>query len=137
MILRAYFDISRHEEVKTLKIIAEKNHKDRLTTQDPPAKNLGSTVNVDGNYRGWVGFILRITRRLLMLLHIRGEKSIYLQKMIMCICFGHLSVSKYISSKRLTCFIWKDKAADVAYPKYINMLKKIFPYVSEEIEVLE
>lgn len=137
VILRAYFDVSNHEEVNTLRQIAERNYKNRMITQDPPAMNLGSTVNIYGDYHGNVGFILKIIRRILKILRVGNEKSIDIQKKIMCVCYGHPSVAKYISSKRFSCFLWKDEGADMAYPLYLRMLTKLYPHVSVEIEIFD
>lgn len=44
-------------------------------------------------------------------------------------------VAKYISTKRPSCYIWKDSGADEAFSGYIKVMNKIYPKCSLEIEI--
>lgn len=135
VIVRAYFDTSKHENPSVLQSRAEKCHQDRQLTQDPPAHNLGSTINTSGNYIGWIGVVLRIARRILMSIGVEQRVVTRTLNYISCICCGCPNVAKYISSKRQQCFIWKDNGADEAFSDYIKVMNKIYPKCSIEIEI--
>ena len=73
IILRVFLDISEKKDCSVLKKIAEQNHRIRLFSQDPPSNNLGSTINVIGNFKGGKGLILRMIRKTLNMLRINKE----------------------------------------------------------------
>lgn len=135
VIVRAYFDISKHENTSVLQSRAEEYHQDRLVTQDPPAHNLGSTVNIDGYYKGWIGVILRIARKLLLIVGTKKNNITRILNYTACICCGCPKVAKYISTKRSSCFIWKDQGADKAFSDYVKVMNKIYTKCSIEIEI--
>lgn len=135
VVVRAYFDTSKHESISVLQSRAEEYHQDRLVTQDPPAHNLGSTVNIDGYYKGWIGVILRIERKLLMIAGTKKNDCNRILNYTACLFCGCPNVAKYISSKRSSCFIWKDTSADVAFPDYIKVMNTIYTKCSIEIEI--
>lgn len=135
VIIRAYFDTSKREKPSVLQTKAEECHQDRLKTQDPPAHNLGSTVNTDGNYKGWIGVILRSIRKILMIVGAEQSAVIKSLNYVACLCCGCPKAAKYISSKRPQCYIWKDSGADLAFSDYIKVMNKIYPKCSIEIEI--
>lgn len=133
IILRAYFDISHLKDKNLLKSISEKNQANRKETQDPPAQNLGSTVNVTGLKKSFRNFI--ISQIVRVYAHITSDKqrSYILRKNLTCLLFGCNRISQYISDKRMNCFIWKDSGADEAYTKYLILMDRVWDNCSIEI----
>lgn len=135
VIVRAYFDTNKHESPSVLQSKAEACRQDRITTQDPPAHNLGSAINTYGDYKGLVGIILKIFRKLLILIGSEKETKTKVLNVIACVFCGCPKAAKYISSKRPQCYIWKDSGADLAFSDYIKVMNKIYPKCSIEIEI--
>ncbi len=134
IILRVYFDISKKEDKSILMAIAEKNKADRKETQDPPAKNLGSTVNTNGYKGGLRNNIIKLFFKIYVHISKDKNKRFLFRKNITCLFYNRLMVAKYISNKRMNCFIWKDDDADVAYPYYLDMMEKV--YLNCDIEII-
>ncbi len=126
IILRGYFDISKHQEVSKLISIAEKNIADRKETQDSPAQNLGSTVNTRGIKGGLRNNILKLLIRINCHVTKDKKKRYAFKKKMICFFYNAKSVEKYISDKRMNCFIWRDADADAAFPHYLKMMNKIY-----------
>lgn len=137
IILRAYFDISKREHKKQLKSIAERNRADRKGTQDPPAQNLGSTVNTVGYKRNLRNMIISLLTRVYVHITDDRQKRYLFRKKLTCLMFGVNRISKYISDKRMNCFIWKDEGADEAYTKYIALMNEVYEHCSVEIIIKE
>lgn len=133
IILRAYFDISQRKDMKQLKSISEKNKEDRKKTQDPPAHNLGSTVNTLGLKRNIRNFIISQIVRVYAHITSDNQKRYLLRKKLTCFLFGGKKVSKYISDKRMNCYIWKDDGADEVYTKYLTLMDKVWEQCTIEI----
>lgn len=133
IILRGYFDISKRQEVSQLLTIVEKNTVDRKMTQDPPAQNLGSTLNTSGIKGGLRNDIIKLLTRIYFHISKDKQKRYAFRKRIICILYNAKSVEKYISDKRMNCFIWKDADADAAFPRYLEMMNKVYADCSVEI----
>lgn len=133
IILRGYFDISRRLEVNQLISIAEKNTADRKETQDPPAQNLGSTLNTHGIKGGQRNNIIKLLIRINCHVTKDKQKRYAFKKRMICLLYNAKSIEKYISDKRMNCFIWRDECADDAYPLYLEMMNKVYLNCIEEI----
>lgn len=133
IILRGYFDISKRQAASKLLPIVEKNIADRKETQDPPAQNLGSTVNFSGMKGGLRNNIIKLLIRIYFHFSKDKKKRNAYRKRILCLIYNVKSVEKYISDKRINCFIWRDECADDAYPLYLKMMNKVFLNCTEEI----
>ena len=136
VITKAYFDKSKVEPVEQLQKRAEQYHEQRTMTQDPPAYNLGSTVNLLGDVRGFRGIVVKVVRKCMTIMGLSSRINAIMPKVI-CLLYFNPSVAKYISKKRLSCFIWKDEKADNAFPKYIDIMKKLYCKISTEIQIFE
>lgn len=138
IILRAYFDISLKKDKELLKEIAEKNEVDRKITQDGPLQNLGTTVNVGDLKKNTRNFIIRVARRIRNLNFFWGGrgKRYFVEKILICLLYNRLNILRYISDKRVGCFIWKDDGADKAYIQYVDMMKAVYENCSIEIITL-
>lgn len=137
IILKAYFDISKREDKSVLQSIADKNKADRKETQDPPALNLGTTVNTGGYKGGFRNIFIKLFVRLYAHITKDRQKIYRFRKKLTCFVYNELTVEKYISDKRMDCFIWKDEGADAAYPLYLKMMEKVYVGCSLEIITTE
>ena len=137
IILRGYFDISKRQEVSQLLTIADKNTADRKMTQDPPAQNLGSTLNTGGIKGGLRNDIIKLLTRIYFHISKDKQKRYSFRKRMICILYNAKSVENYISDKRMNCFIWKDEGADEAYTKYIALMNEVYEHCSVEIIIKE
>lgn len=126
IILKAYFDISHLKDKELLKSISEKNKANRKETQDPPAQNLGSTVNVTGLKRGFRNFVVSQIVRVYSFITDDSKKLYLLRKNLTCFLFGCKNILPYISDKRMNCFIWKDNGADEAFTDYLSFMDKVY-----------
>lgn len=133
IILRAYFDISKRENKSFLMSMAESYKLDRKETQDPPAWNLGSTVNFFGMKNNLRNTVVKILVRLYAHFTQDRQKRYLFKKRIICSIYGAKKIERYISNKRVNCFIWKDEYADYAYPSYLKMMCKVYDNCSVEI----
>lgn len=138
IILRAYFDISCHGDIEKLQSVARSYEKDRKTTQDPPANNLGTTVN-HGQRRieGFRGFIIKVCQKLYRYYTKDKGKNYRFNKWLTCMVYNRMEVFKYISDKRMGCFIWKDEKADKVFEGYIKLMRRAYKGCSMEIEIRE
>ena len=137
IILRAYFETSKHQDSSVLKKIAENNHKNRVRTQDPPSKNLGTTVNVYGYKKNIRNLIVRIVTFFLKICGIQQQNRNYIGYLLLCLMYNSAGVAKYISKKRINCFLWKDDRADIAFPKYLKMCERVYDVCKLEIDIKE
>ena len=137
IILRAYFDISRKKDYHLLQEIAKRNEEDRKETQDGPVKNLGSTINVHGYKKNARNIIIRFVSRVAKFVIHDKKKRYRAEKLLICALYNRLHLLKYISNKRINCFIWKDDGADKAYIQYQEMMNSVYEKCSLEIIVLE
>ena len=113
--------------------ITEKNKADRKETQDPPTQNLGSTVNTTGYKRNIRNFVIfQLTRVYAHITRDRQKRYLF-RKIITCLLYGEMKLSKYISDKRMNCFIWKDCGADEVYTNYIALMDKVYEQCTIEI----
>lgn len=137
IILRAYFDISQREDKNLLLSLAEKNKENRTRTQDSPAQNLGSTVNTSGYKNNFKNFIISQIVRVYTHITSNRRNHYLLRKELTCLLYGAKKVSKYISDKRMNCFIWKDENAESAFSKYVTMMDNVYNNCTLEIIIKE
>ena len=137
VILRAYFDISNKGNKEVLKQIAEENTQHRMQTQDPPAHNLGTTVNYFTYKVNLKNIIIAIISRFINLITQDYTKRNRSLKRVILLMYGKVYLSKYISDKRMGCFLWVDEEADKYFSEYIKFMNEIFKYNSIEIEIKE
>lgn len=135
IILYAYFDISKHEDKNKLTRIAEECTQNRKLTQDPPACNLGTTVNCAASRSCFRNFLINQLVKLCSTVIVDKEKQYIIRKQITCLMYGYPFLSKYISNKRINCWLWKDNGADKYFPVYLHMMEKMYEICTLEIEV--
>jgi UDP-N-acetylenolpyruvoylglucosamine reductase len=133
IILRAYFDISKHEDKNVLKQMAESYKADRKETQDPPKQNLGTTLNTSGYKNNLRNKIISAFVIIYALVFHDKQKQYHLRKILTCLIYNRKNISKYISDKRMNCFIWKDDGADDVYPEYLTFMDEVFENCTLEI----
>ena len=137
IVLRAYLDISHKSSSEELKKIAFNNNIDRKTSQEPPAYNLGSTVNCfyrRFNIRNIIIKLVTVFTKLVIKKRATATKII---KRLTLSLYGKRYLNKYISDKKIECFIWKDENADNYFNEYIDLINKIYKKYSVEIEIKE
>ena len=137
IILRAYFDISQREDKNFLLSLAEKNKENRSRTQDSPVQNLGSIVNTSGYKNNLKNFIISKIVRVYAHITSNRQNHYLLRKKLTCLLYGAKKVSKYISDKRMNCFIWKDEDADSAFSEYVTMMDNVYNSSTLEIIIKE
>ena len=138
IILRAYFDISCRDNIGNLQTAARSYEEDRKETQDPPANNLGTTVNhSQRRIEGVRGFLIKLCQKIFRYYTKNKEKTYRFNKWLTCIVYNRMDVLRYISDKRMECFIWKDDKADKAFEGYIELMSQAYKDCSIEIEVKE
>lgn len=135
IILRAYFDISNKGDAEDLKRIAAENTKNRRETQDPPAYNLGSTVNYFHYKKNVKNIIIILTSRVLRYVIKDVAKREKMVKQLTLFLYNRKFLSNYISDKRMGCFLWKDNKADMFFDDYLQLISDIFESHSIEIEI--
>ena len=136
IILRAYL-VSNKGLSAELKKIADSNTINRKRYQDPPAFNLGSSVNLYHFYPS--SKIRNLIIRLFIKVYRLIESDILMQnkctKDLILLLYRKRYLAKYISDKRISCFLWKDEKADEFFDDYIRLLKSLYKQVSIEIEI--
>lgn len=135
-ITKVYFDTSNKASVDELQQRANQFHKQRVLTQDSPARNLGSTVNMSGDVRGVRGLLIKVIRRIMIYLKLYPRFTEIFPGLV-CLLYFKPFVAKYISKRNLNCFIWKDDGADKAFPKYMHIIKHLYKNISTEIQIFE
>lgn len=135
IILRAFFDASQKDSSAKLIDIAKNNTHNRLTTQDSPAKNLGSTVNCNGYNKNFKNTLLRVILKFYRIFVTDPIKNYRLSKSLILILYGKCYLSKYISDKRMQCYLWKDHKADEYFDDYLDLIRRVYKRSSIEIEI--
>lgn len=135
IILRAFFDISKFENKELLERKAEECTRDRKRTQDPPAHNLRTTVNCFGLRNNLRNRMIGRCTRIFTLLTSNNSRVNSVRTLLTCLIYGKPKLFNYISRKRINCWLWKDDRADLFFPDYIQMVRKMYDRVSIEIEV--
>lgn len=137
IVLRAYFDISNKGNIDDLKKVAEENTKDRKLTQDPPAHNLGTTINNFTYNLNIKNIIIAIISRFINLVtkdYTNRNKAL---KQVILSMYGKAYLSKYISDKRMNCFLWVDEDADYYFNDYVKLMGDIYKIRDIEIDIKE
>lgn len=137
IILRAFLDASNKAEISKLKEIAEINSQNRLDTQDPPAYNLGTTINFGYYKKNFRNIIIRIVDKCCRLIIKDSNKRYRIKKNTILTLYGKLFLNKYISNKRMGCYIWKDDKADIYFEDYLSLMDNVYSNTSIEIEIKE
>lgn len=135
IILRAFMDISVKESSEKLIRIAEDNTKDRIESQDPPANNLGTIVNVGGYNSNFKNAIIRGLLKAYKFIDKSPRHNFKLSKSLILTLYNKRHLSKYISDKRMGCYIWNDKDADMFFDEYLDLIRSVYKHSSIEIEV--
>lgn len=137
IVLRAYLDISNKGNVEELKKIALENTSNRKETQDPPAYNLGTTVNFSIYKSNFRNIFIRLISKVLVVLIRDLQKRNRTLKNLILFMYGKRSLAKYISDKRMQCFLWKDEKADLYFEEYLKLIDEVYTHYSVEIEIKE
>lgn len=135
IILRAYLDISIKGNIEELKKIAAENTNNRKITQDPPAYNLGTTINYSTYKLNVKNIIIALTSRFLNLITRDFTKRTRVLKELILFMYGRTYLSKYISDKRINCFLWVDEKADNFFDDYVSLLNEVYKHSEMEIEI--
>ena len=135
VILRGYFDISLRKSPEELREIADTNTIDRKRAQDPPAHNLGTTVNFSGLKKNLRNLVVRSLGKLLKPFHLNERQNYRMRKFVICLLYGKMRVLPYISDVRMGCFMWKDSYADQVFPAYLELMQQVYNNTSIEIEI--
>lgn len=137
IITEVYLDTSQKADSNELKRMALINTENRRLYQDPPSSNLGSTVNLGRLYPSSI--IRNILIRFLSKVYNSIQKDFLKQnkfaKEVILLFYRKRYLSKYISDKRNSCFLWKDNDADHYFDDYLELLNRLYSQVSIEIEV--
>ena len=137
VIVRAYLDISNKGNIEILKRVAAENTNNRMETQDPPAYNLGTTLNCSYYKKNFRNIIIRITSRILIVSIKNTKKRSEILKKLILFIYGRSYLDKFISNKRMSCFLWKDENADLYFDDYLKLIGDIYKHHTIEIEIKE
>jgi UDP-N-acetylmuramate dehydrogenase len=135
IILRAYLDISAKGNTEELKRIAAINTCNRKMTQDPPAYNLGTTINYSTYKLNVKNILIALISRFLNLVTSDFTKRTRALKKVILFMYGRTYLSKYISDKRINCFLWVDENADLFFDDYVSLLSEVYKHSEMEIEI--
>lgn len=124
-----------------LKAIAMQNDFERKNILEGYAHNLGCTVNrafINGKMPILFYTLSRAYNLLLHCLPIfsNNEKNI-LRRNFLCYISGYNDIKQYISPKNPIIFMWTDEKADVAFPRYLEFMKKVYKTDRIEIEIIK
>lgn len=123
-----------------LKTIARQNDLDRKRILEDKAPNLGCTVNrpfVNGKMHFLLYTLSRIYNLGLYFLPIGNTRKNILRRNFLCFISGYNDIKQYISPKNPIIFMWVDEKADVAFPRYLEFMKKVYKTDKVEIEVID
>jgi hypothetical protein len=137
IILYAYLDISNKGDAENLKKIAADNTHNRNITQEPPNNNLGSTVNCFYRKRNLKNTVIKIIYILASTIVKDPCRIFKLTKNLTLTLYGKKHLYKYISDKKIECFLWKDADADKYFKDYIALIDAIYSSYNIEIEIKE
>lgn len=135
VILRAYLDISNKGNVEVLKKIALENTSNRKATQDPPAYNLGTTVNFFHYKTNLKNIFIRTVSKIMTLMIRDCHKRNRTLKKLILFMYDRSYLDKYISDKRMQCFLWKDENSDLYFEQYLELLRDIYKKSFIEIQI--
>ena len=121
-----------------LNSIAERNHQRRVFYQQGKAYNLGSCFN-NFEKKSLHCLILKSFISIYRFYAILVRKPLSVRKAneikYMLSLAGYKSLSPYISSKSINCFMWVDENADKFFDNYCAFMKKMYPNSKLEIEI--
>lgn len=128
-----------YEDAGELKRLAVENEEHRHRILEPPAKNLGCTVNrlfcegkMPSKYKIPYDLCCRIIH-----LFVKDElEKKRLKKNMLLIISGNKKLIPYVSDKQLITFIWRDEKADVLFPAYLSFIKHVCRSTHIEIEII-
>lgn len=128
---------------KFLKIISDKEREKRKseyatirrkTTQEPPAKNLGSvygTLVYRRNAKNAVAFVLKTLFRYL---HI-ANNGMTVYKHLQLWQYGYTCLDRYISDKNINTFMWIDENSEKMFGIYQEFMNRVYKNPKLEIEI--
>lgn len=129
----------KHDNAAKLQQIADKNGYDRTERLERHARNLGCTVNrcySNGQMALWLRFALFING-LFTKLFVKTEADRRSQRRdLICKLTGYKTIAPYVSSKNPIIFMWLDEGADLAFPLYIEFMRKVYKTDKIEIEII-
>lgn len=119
--------------------MAEENDQDRAKRLEGYSKNLGCTVNrcfINGRMALWLKIVLFVNG-LFARLFIKTEDGRSNQrKNLICTLTGYKSIAPYVSQKNPIIFSWIDEGADIAFPLYLEFMRKVYKTDKTEIEII-
>lgn len=123
-----------------LQQIAKQNDKDRAKRLEGHANNLGCTVNrcfINGRMSIWLR-VLMILNRLFVSPFIKTEEAKRIQRRdLICSVTGYKQIAPYVSSKNPIIFSWHNEGADVAFPLYLDFMRKVYKTDKIEIQIIK
>lgn len=136
IVLRIRLDAKqRIKNTEELRKIAVKNHEIRISTQEKPAHNLGSTFANISFKRNYQYFLVRIIVKLLTFLKINHFTILKIQKQLYLRLQNKMQLARYISDKNLNTYLFLDEYADKYFQDYIKFIESIYNEPKLEIEI--
>ena len=123
-----------------LRILSDINANERRLYLEGHSKNLGCTVNrcfINGKMplRYFIPYIiylkwLSLTKKDQALINLFAKK-------FLCRLAGCKLIVPYVSSKNPIIFMWLDEGADIAFPYYLDFMRKVYRTDKLEIEIIK
>ena len=136
IVLRVRLDAKqRIKNSEELRKIAAENHEIRISSQEKPAHNLGSTFANISFKRNYQYFLVRIIVKLLTFLKINHFTILKIQKQLYLRLQNKMQLARYISDKNLNTYLFLDEYADKYFQNYIKFIESIYNEPKLEIEI--
>ena len=136
IVLRVYLDASnKTKDINLLQKKAAKNHEIRVTTQEKPSHNLGSTFANTTLKKGCQYYIIGAITKLLNVLRYKQITILKVRKYTYLILQNKLYLARYISDKNLNTYLFLDEQADAYFQDYIRFIEAIYENPKLEIEI--
>ncbi|MBR5781894.1 MAG: FAD-binding protein [Bacteroidales bacterium] len=123
----------------TMQEIAANNDLDRKRKLEGHAMNLGCTVHrcfINGKMSVWLKVSLLVYGLFSRLFIKTEEERRKRRRDYICYITGYKSIAPYVSFKNPIVFCWIDEGADVAFPRYLDFMNKIYKTDKVEIEII-
>lgn len=128
-ILRVYLK-ARKADRDELSVLAARTREVRRRTQEPPAKNLGSTyAEIEYNLSSKI--VLKIAYIISGVFKVPEKR---LGKKLLLFVYGYEKLGNYISDYNIGCFVWRDGEADKQFEAYRRFIGKVSKSARLEIE---
>lgn len=137
VIVSACLKVSFSEKQKLQQISIE-NERQRKLRLEPPAMNLGCTVNRPFSL-GKMPILYMIPMRMISLLCkifcVPNKIKTRILKNIILTISGYRELKRYVSDYLILTFVWRDSHADDVFDSYLSFMKKVYKTDKIEIEI--